>query len=497
MSRWQTEFEQHPFQSYWKGLQDEVPLLEVDDQTIQTSLDEVARLKRVIAYIGGLIASTDAEITPKSVWDNFQQQAEQCLVQVRSYASNRSIGHLQNANTNADNLLSYVKPYMVLPQETVAALGASSRAFQEQLLQFINAVRDQSNDVVSTIQKNFETIETHLAAVKADASQIDALKVNLIDGTPENDSIKKVILDLETAISAHSIAVKAYHDQLLVGGATPSTKVLIDAAVSEIVGGQVKIQKAMKLAEDQIDNLNEFHTKIFGATDAEGNVDGGLEFELDARANQLKQLETEQAIKHKALFNKIEDLLPGATSAGLATAYKDLKESFDGQIKKYTDIFFTSVVAIPAVAFIASVKEFSILQLSISFADVTTIDAILRLAVLKLPFILPLVWLAVFASMRRSQYERLQQEYAHKEALAKSYDSYRQQLDQLKVADTDSLKQELISKAIDAIAFNASNTLNGKHREQMPLERALEIVTGDKGIGALFERFKGILQRPT
>jgi cell division protein FtsB len=497
MSRWQTEFEQHPFQSYWKGLQDEVPLLEVDDQTIQTSLDEVARLKRVIAYLGSLIASVDAEMTPKSVWDNFQQQAEQCLAQVRSYASNRSIGHIQNANTNADNLLSYVKPYLVLPQEIVAALGASSRAFQDQVLQFVDAVRDQSNDVAATIQKNFETIQAHLVAVNADASQIEALKVNLIDGTPERDSVKKVVLDLETAISAHSVAVKAYHDQLLVGGATPSTKVLIDAAFSEIVSGQVRIQKAMKLVEDQIESLNEFHTKIFGEADAEGNVNSGLEFELDTRTNRLKQLETEQVIKHKALFEKIEGLLPGATSAGLATAYKDLKVSFDDQIKKYTEIFFMSVAAIPVVALIASVKEFSILQLSISFADVTTIDAILRLSVLKLPFILPLVWLAVFASMRRSQYERLQQEYAHKEALAKSYDSYRQQIDQLKVADNDSLKQELISKAIDAIAFNASNTLNGKHREQMPLERALEIVTGDKGIGALLDRLKGIFPRST
>jgi hypothetical protein len=54
-----------------------------------------------------------------------------------------------------------------------------------------------------------------------------------------------------------------------------------------------------------------------------------------------------------------------------------------------------------------------------------------------------------------------------KEALASSYENFRRQVSELQV-DAGALQRELLSKAIDAIAFNASTTLDGKHVEKMP-----------------------------
>ncbi len=119
-------------------------------------------------------------------------------------------------------------------------------------------------------------------------------------------------------------------------------------------------------------------------------------------------------------------------------------------------------------------------------------EAILKAMLMKLPFMAPLIWIAVFASIRRSQYERLQQEYAHKEAFAKSYESYKKQLESLTGTDVESLQKELIAKAIDAIAFNASSTLDGRHRDKMPLEHALELLSDEKNQSFL-DRFRKLL----
>ncbi|MNE80241.1 hypothetical protein D3C80_1767900 [compost metagenome] len=100
----------------------------------------------------------------------------------------------------------------------------------------------------------------------------------------------------------------------------------------------------------------------------------------------------------------------------------------------------------------------------------------LRTLLTRLPIVLPVVWVAIFSATRRSQYERLQQEYAHKEAFASSYESYKKQLEALQV-DEDVLQKELIAKAIDAIAFNASNTLDGKHTEKPPVYQLLEKIS--------------------
>lgn len=85
------------------------------------------------------------------------------------------------------------------------------------------------------------------------------------------------------------------------------------------------------------------------------------------------------------------------------------------------------------------------------------------------------LWVAIFSATRRSQYERLQQEYAHKEALASSYEATRNN-SKTSVPVPEELQKELIARAIDAIAYNASATLDGKLPEKPPaMCRFLEV----------------------
>ena len=109
----------------------------------------------------------------------------------------------------------------------------------------------------------------------------------------------------------------------------------------------------------------------------------------------------------------------------------------------------------------------------IRFKELGDWESVLRSLAYKLPFYGPAVWFAYYASKRRSEYQRLQQEYAHKEALAKSYDSYKKQIQELGQENNEMLVS-LLNKAIDAIAHNASKTLDGKHGDKMPLQEALD-----------------------
>jgi len=114
MSRWIKQYEEHPFQSIWNeivGLEKE---LKVDDSTIVTSVEEIARLKKVIIFVNELLNSSDPELIPKTIWGNFQDQSDSCLQQIKSYQSNRNINHIAHANGYLDNLLSYIKPYQVV-----------------------------------------------------------------------------------------------------------------------------------------------------------------------------------------------------------------------------------------------------------------------------------------------------------------------------------------------------------------------------------------------
>ena len=101
-------------------------------------------------------------------------------------------------------------------------------------------------------------------------------------------------------------------------------------------------------------------------------------------------------------------------------------------------------------------------------------ESTLNSLLFKLPLYAPLVWLAIYASKRRSENQRLQQEYAHKEALAKSYVSYKMQIDELKQEDKK-LLEKLLDSSIDTVAHNASESLDKKHGDSTPIQETIKM----------------------
>lgn len=475
-SRWSNEFKQHPFQAQWVSLKELLRAVEVDDQTIPTSVYELARLKRVVEYLDQILLTIDAELTPKAIWPSFHQQADALFQQVNAYASNKNIAHIVQANEHADNLLSYVRPYMVLPIDVLKALKGSANTYALELGNYIDAFREKSVLVSKQLAEDKAASTASLADIQLKKERTAEYFQKLFGDADQANSIQKDIDNLLVSSTANAQTIKDLHSSLFIG--TPeleSTQSVIKAAEKEIVGGSVKISALLGSVEGEVKQLDTFHEKIFGKREEiSGKAVSGLEFELDARTTQLATLESEQNVKHDAMFLRIESLLPGATSAGLATAYKTLKDGFEKPIALYTKLFYGSLALLVVAAFVMAVRQLTIFPgFSISFVEVPEWDVIFRALVYKAPFVAPVIWLAIFSSTRRSQYERLQQEYAHKEALSSSYESYKKQLQDLK-GDSDELQRSLIAKAIDCVAYNASATLDGKHEDKTPLHQFLE-----------------------
>ena len=493
MSRWQTEFEQHAFQEHWRNLLEDVPTLTVDDQTVLTAVQELARLKKVVEYLREAIASIDVELVPKSVWDSFHGQCSPCRQEVANYKSNRNIGHLQSANQHLDNLLSYVRPYLILPESVIKVLGASAHAYRSQMELSVATFLQQVSSAAQEIETNRTDAKSRTASILESKLAVDALVTDLIVGSDEKKSIKLTIESAKEMIENQAIDIASLHKAMLVDEPdSVSIKSKVDQASKDVSSAEQKITELLSTTQDDVDDFDKFHKKIFGSTDAEVKTTGGLKQELDARVTQIDKLETGQLIKYNALYEKIEKLLPGATSAGLARAYEVQRRSFSIPIKNNTNLFYAAVGLMFFIALMTSIQSANLVPLSISFVRHESLEAILKSMLLKLPFIAPLIWMAVFASIRRSQYERLQQEYAHKEALAKSYESYKKQLEELLTTEREPLQKELINKAIEAISYNASQTLDGKHRDKMPLEHALDVLAGEKG-ESLFNRLRKVL----
>ncbi|MGY8829061.1 conserved hypothetical protein [Pseudomonas sp. 9AZ] len=473
MTRWIHEFDQHPFKTIWPELLEVVAPLDVDDQTVSTTVEELARLKKVLTFVDSIITNADIELTPKKVWANCHNQADACLQQVRAYESNRNAAHLVQANEHADNILTYVRPYMVSPEQALEAYGAAVQAFSNQISAYVDSFQKRTSKIQKELAGAVDKIIGKQQEIEVIEQRVKQFDEYLFVGVDGNDSADAYIKQMVSSVESDHKEVETLHQKLLQGPESTSEKVT--GYASDIYQLRDSLNELLASSTSKHKELESFYERIFGRPMADDDEiqDGGLKQELDVRLEQLDRHETEQKIRQEALFTSIESLLPGATSAGLASAYKSLKEHFKRPIAQYTQAFYASMLALFLGGLALVLDSVTISPFHIKFVEVMSWEEMLRTLLARSPIVIPVVWIAIFSATRRSQYERLQQEYAHKEAFASSYESYKKQLQELQV-DADELQRELIAKAIEAISFNASITLDGKHVEKLPMHQLLE-----------------------
>jgi len=166
-------------------------------------------------------------------------------------------------------------------------------------------------------------------------------------------------------------------------------------------------------------------------------------------------------IEANDIKNIIENLLPGATSAGLSSAFRERKLSFTNPKRIWGTVFVVSMVALLLVAFINP----------ISFEVENTInhESVFSYIFVRIPFIIPIVWMAIYAGRRHSQALRLEEDYAHKEVLSKSFEGYKTQLLEIDVADkVNKTTLEHISNTLNALALHPGRIYQGKHEDISP-----------------------------
>lgn len=473
MSRWVDVFEQSAFYKAFN----ELKKCADEDFSGDGDLDhlkEIARLKKVVTFLDDLLISIDPELLSLNPFAVIETHVHNCCSEINAYKQNRNIVNIQNANKYLDFLLNAISPHVVNRKDAARAAGSALRKYSKTVDEELKILNVNTNNIVQKIKDNKTQTDTLLKKTNAVYEKIKASEKELLISTEQRRSISDKIKDLNSDALSYHKEVEDFHKKLTSGGAEdPSIIFEIEQARKNILENKDIIKNFSDSSKEIVNDFKQFYEKIFGIKSKDGEYTGGLKQELEARKKDLETFKQEQKKSYTTIRQEIETLLPGATSAGLATAYKDLKNSFNKSIKTSTIIFYLSLLLIFAIATVFSTSEIG--WFWIKFINPTEPAELLNNIAYKLPMLLPALWLAIASSRRRSEDKRLQQEYAHKEALAKSYQSFKQQIDVIKDKDSDdALMKQLLQTAIKAIEFNASTTLDGKHGDKIPLQELVE-----------------------
>jgi DNA repair exonuclease SbcCD ATPase subunit len=282
------------------------------------------------------------------------------------------------------------------------------------------------------------------------SEKIKALKQGITEVSQQLQTLQSELSQLTTSQQAVKEAA-AYFNEILPELRTKAEQMRTEKDSSAEALKETNSTK--ESIEELLEKLEEVSEKVFGSENAEGKMEGSLIEAFETALEDKKNRGEQQEAEYAALMQKINDLLPGATSVGLAEAYRLQKDSF-----KWADIIWPVIFGL-AIAGIVLIGALSFSEVK----NVVSLEEVFARQIARLPFYLALVWLATFASKQQSQNKRLKQEYAHKETVSRSLEGYKREIGELEDDQATEAMKMLMASVVSMVSFNPSNTLDKYH----------------------------------
>jgi len=401
----------------------------------------------------------------------------------QSSEAQRILEEIQQVKVKAEELLKSVENARQ-KADSEALYASNAKGFCEKHSTEIANLKGTAESDAQTIVSNKQKSDELLAALVTGKANIDSDSKSINDRRKDADLTTQEIAKLteaarssinnidvsktsaETAASAAQAALSAASD------AQKNTDATLKEAQNLAASTEAAKTKAEAWSAESKKLADEMQTILQATREADKNLASVWE---RLKLSDEKAIEYEQGIaKQRADFTelrqRIEGLLPGATSAGLASSFNKQKTRFTPPQKLWLITFVACIVLLVAVSvpsFYAALRNSSIGW---------TWNETWRSLTVRLPVALPLVWLAIYAGRNYMLSLRMEEDYAYKEAISTAFEGYKKEME--KIAADDSANPSplaiLCRNVLTAIAERPGRIYEGKHRDINLLSEAHE-----------------------
>ncbi|WP_163930415.1 hypothetical protein [Paraferrimonas sp. SM1919] len=494
MSAW-LDAKSNSFDGYWNELKTIVSNLEEDSMNV-SEVSYVLRCKKVVAYLDAIIDSCDPELMNKDVWGNAEKQCNPCINNLNAYISQGDERYLVTANNHLDILLNYFKPSVMYKGTQATAAAASFRHYREAVDKLIPKVTKYS-EAVSNLESELEVFKSN-AEAKYNALEVYYDKA--FEGTDEEPALEEQIDDLKLKSESLVEELEDYSAKLLIKyNSSDSIESDVEQYVDSIKEVSSTIDKTLKSIDEKVGELEVLYNTIMGSVEEDSEVvdeEGilGLKAELISAKNELELKKNEHEQYFAEVESKINDVLPRGTAAGLSQAYERLQNKTSRQVVFYNFVVFIGITLLSISGFLTvtevpvhaidnvssqlesnSKKDILVELTGRSLISFESPSALLGTIFQRLPLSVPAFLLLLFSLKRRAENFRLNQEYAHKRAVAQSYVGFMKEISEMTDLNSE-LRNKLMSVTIDAISKNAAETLSKKDSNNETVKPTKEAV---------------------
>ena len=285
----------------------------------------------------------------------------------------------------------------------------------ESKIDLINERINNANNILESINKSLTEIQEIKTSAEKNRDQIAQSSAHIQDAVEHAALSKSEITKLKAATTTES-----EHVYDLASSAESHAK-LVQAALEETKELSIKTKSTLEKTEEDSVAAKTYMEKT-----------KGLAAISEAIESRVKSYEEKIALLHdqcKEQLNTISGLLPGATSAGLASAFDSRRKLFTAPAESFKAAFVWSMIAIIAVAATG-------LYQVIDHGPDLTWDNLAKMWVARLPIAAALIWLALYLSREYALAKRLEEDYGYKAAIASSFQGFQKQMKEI-TADAD------------------------------------------------------------
>jgi hypothetical protein len=229
------------------------------------------------------------------------------------------------------------------------------------------------------------------------------------------------VAELET--QAASVLENAKSSQIEAAEAAEAA----DTARQESQGDRNQIQTLRSNATSGVDDIGTYRQDALNALElvkqdqAKIKVLADAAQEKDSTVEEYKSELTQLTQQYEEIREKIDSLLPGATSASLASAFGRRKVEFASPKNRWFLLYVLSALAFIGVG----------LYVLVVHDDINSFSELIFFALKRSPILAGIILIEEFARRNYNIALRLEEDYGYKEVLSRSFEGYKKQMDEI------------------------------------------------------------------
>jgi hypothetical protein len=361
---------------------------------------------------------------------SFVLEAQQLLEQIKEVKAHaeEQLKGAELARKNADSEALYASNAKTACEGHSTAIASLKGSVEVDATSIITN-KQKSDELLAAVNTGKATIDADIKTINDRRKEVDLSALDIVKAAEAGMARLKEIeasknsaeAELKLTNEAHAASGQASADAEVAN--KQAQKFSTEAAILTSA-----ISENQKLTKQHAEETQAF---LLQAQTAEASLKKVLEHLAKSDETSTgHELRVEKlTVDLETLIKRVEGLLPGATSAGLASAFNKQKARFVDPQRQWLRTFVLCIIGLVIVAtpsFLSAIGW---------GPHEDTWSAVWRNLTMRLPIVLPLVWLAIYAGRNYMISLRLEEEYAYKEAISTAFEGYKREMEKIAAGD--------------------------------------------------------------